>query len=48
MLGQIASLPILPVPGSGQQSIQPIHIDLQFRTSRTQFGANFRGYFVSW
>jgi hypothetical protein len=27
MLRQIASLPLLPVPGSGEQSIQPIHID---------------------
>jgi uncharacterized protein YbjT (DUF2867 family) len=27
MFRQIASLPLLPVPGSGQQSIQPIHID---------------------
>ena len=27
MFRQIASLPLLPVPASGQQSIQPIHID---------------------
>ncbi len=27
MFRQIASLPVLPVPGSGEQSIQPIHID---------------------
>jgi hypothetical protein len=27
MLRQIASLPLLPMPGSGEKSIQPIHID---------------------